>query len=130
MEQSFKKEERLCSKIVIDKLFANGTSFVVDPIKTVWIVSKLNTRYPVQVLIVVPKKNIPSAINRNKIKRRLRECYRKNKHLLYKGLKKSKNPIALALIYTSSNLVPYQEMEEKIILSLHRLVERNEMDRK
>jgi len=130
MEQSFKKEERLCSKIIIDKLFANGKSIVNSPIRLVWLESKTDKQFPAQVLIVVPKKNIPSAVNRNKIKRRMRECYRKNKNLLYEGLDKSNKTIAFALIYTKRELLTYQEIEEKIILSLHRLVKRNEVDRK
>ena len=130
MEQSFKKEERLCSKIVIDKLFASGISFVVDPIRAVSIETNIIARYPAQVLIVVPKKNIPSAVNRNTIKRRMRECYRKNRQVLYKGLEKQKITVALALIYTKNDLITYQEMEKKIILSLHRLVESYEVDHK
>lgn len=129
MEQSFKKEERLCSKVVIDQLFADGNSFVINPIRTIWIENKHKHehQYPAQVLIVVPKKNIPSAVKRNKIKRHMRECYRKNKEILYEGLK-SNRTIALALIYTMNNQIIYQEMEKKIILSLRRLVEINEVD--
>ncbi len=130
MEQSFKKEERLCSKVVIDKLFADGLSFMASPIRIVWIKTACRSDFPIKVLIVVPKKNISSAVKRNKIKRQLRECYRKNKKLLYEGLETSKSSIALALIYTKNDLVLYQELERKIILTLHRLVERNEEDNK
>ncbi|HIA36352.1 MAG TPA: ribonuclease P protein component [Flavobacteriales bacterium] len=128
MEQSFKKEERLCSKVVIDQLFADGNSFVINPIRTIWIEHKHKHQYPAQVLLVVPKKNIPSAVKRNKIKRHMRECYRKNKEILYEGLLKSNKTIALVLIYAMNDQIIYQEMEKKIILSLRRLVEINEVD--
>ena len=89
MDQSFKKEERLLSKKIIDLLFEKGVSFVNNPVRTIWLEAELKTNSPVQVLIAVPKKNVAKAVDRNTIKRRMREAYRKHKHLLYKQLQLS-----------------------------------------
>ena len=76
---SFKKEERLCNVKLIEKLFTEGSSFLVYPFRIVWL-SEVNTSsYPVQVLISVPKKRFKRAVDRNLIKRRIREVYRLNK---------------------------------------------------
>jgi len=122
MKQTFSKEERLCSKKIIDQLFDIGTSFAIPPIRAIWMESTLYTALPVQVVMVVPKKNIPKASQRNTIKRRMRESYRKNKEILYTPLIKDGKQRALALVYTANQVGSYKEIEEKIILTLHRLV--------
>lgn len=128
MDQSFKKEERLHSKKIIDLLFEKGASFTIDPIRTVWLESELNHGSPVQVLIAVPKKNISKAVHRNKLKRRMREVYRKNKSPLREALKRQGNSISLALVYTGNEVMAYADIEEKIILSLQRLSVMYEVD--
>jgi len=119
--QSFKKAERLQSKKVIDLLFEKGASFAREPIRTIWLESELKSEFPVQVLIAVPKKNIPRAVDRNRLKRRMREAYRKHKVDLYASLRSTDRKIALALVYTGRDVRAYADIEEKIILSLQRL---------
>lgn len=126
MGHTFTKAERLTSKKTIDALFNLGTSFAITPLRVIWLESKLNTSYPVQVVVVVPKKNIGRAVDRNLIKRRLRESYRKNKELLYDFLSKIGKQYALAIVFTGTEPVAYEELEGKIILSLQRLVKENE----
>ncbi|HIO72721.1 MAG TPA: ribonuclease P protein component, partial [Flavobacteriales bacterium] len=72
------------------------------------------------------KKNVARAVDRNLIKRRLREAYRKNKELLYDFLSKDGKQYALAIVFTGTAPVSYEELEGKIILSLQRLVKENE----
>ena len=128
MDQSFKKEERLHSKKIIDLLFEKGASFAIDPIRTIWLESELNPGCPVQVLIAVPKKNISKAVQRNKLKRRMREVNGKNKSPLLEALKRKGNSISLALVYTGNEVMAYAHIEEKIILSLQRLSDIYEVD--
>lgn len=92
------------------------------PFRIVWIESDLPGDFPVQVLFSVPKKKFKSAVQRNRIKRRMREAYRKNKHLLYQHLSKTEKKLALGFIYTSPAESDYHEIEQKIILSLQYLV--------
>ncbi|NJK85208.1 MAG: hypothetical protein HC906_03830 [Bacteroidales bacterium] len=70
---TFKKFERLTSKILIDRLFSEGKIFVVYPLKIFYLNGDFSFDAPAQVLISVPKKNFKKAVSRNLIKRRLRE---------------------------------------------------------
>ena len=81
---------------------------------------------PAQVLISVPKKNISTAIDRNKIKRRIREAYRKNKILYNQFLTNNSLQNAFVFHYTEKKIISYKEIETKIILILHRLQQENE----
>lgn len=126
MNQAFTKKERLCSRKIIDELFSSGKSFSVHPFRIIWIETKLNASYPVQIVISVPKKKIKKAVERNKIKRRIREAYRKNKYFLYEHLAKTGKQIAMMIIYTQTEEMMYKEIENKIIITLQRLTTKDE----
>jgi ribonuclease P protein component len=119
--QTFKKHERLKREKIIELLFSEGKHFWKSPFKVVWINHPLEGLSPAQILVVVPKKKIRKAVNRNLIKRRIREAYRLHKYEFYNCLNKHENNCALAIIYTADEILPYTEIEEKIILVLQRL---------
>lgn len=119
---TFKKEERLTNKKAFELLFNSGKSFVLSPFRLVWIETKSTSAFPVQLGISVPKKSFQKASDRNKLKRRIRESYRKNKHTLYEKLKKKNLHIALMVIYIAKNQLSYQEIERKMILSLQKVI--------
>jgi ribonuclease P protein component len=121
MRQTFTKDERLRKKILIAKLFQEGSSFFVHPFRITWISTDVPGKYPAQVLVSVPKQLIRKAVNRNKIKRRMREAYRKNKFILYDFLEQNHITLILSLTYTSKEILPYDLVQEKIIVLLHRL---------
>ena len=118
MKQTFKKEERLTNKKVFDRLFNSGQSISVPPFRLLWAENPNLT----QLGIAVPKKSFAKAVQRNKLKRRIREAYRKNKHLLYAFLKKKNLHIALMVIYTDKQELSYKEIEQKMVLSLQKLI--------
>lgn len=118
--QTFTKSERLCSKVVIDKVFVEGKTIVVPSFKLFWMPSPIEQDFPLQIVITVPKRSFKRAVDRNKLKRRIREAYRKNKVLVYEQAGERK--YSLMLIYTGKSIVPYQELEEKIIKLLKRLI--------
>ena len=124
--QTFKKEERLHEKKIIKELFEKGFNFYVSPFKVLYIDTDFDGKYPAKVLISVPGKNFKKAVDRNRIKRLMREAYRKNKHILYNALGNSSKKIAIALLYTGKVMISYSEVEPKIILILQRLVKENE----
>ncbi len=82
--------------------------------------------YPVQVIITIPKKNFPKAAHRNRIKRLIREAYRKNKSELYDYLAQKNLKIVIAIIYASKNITTFNEAEIKIKLALKRLMQQYE----
>ena len=111
---SFSKEERLCSIKLIDKLFHNGSSFLVYPYRITWLSEKLDTGYPVQVMINAPKKKFKRAVDRNLLKRRIREIYRLQKSAhLYAFLNQHSATILLGINYIGNEIGDYTFMEKK-----------------
>ncbi|MEI6764670.1 MAG: ribonuclease P protein component [Bacteroidota bacterium] len=119
--QTFRKDERLCNRRIITSLMTQGESFFIHPFVVKWMECPLQSEFPAQVVFSVPRKNISSAVNRNRVRRRVREAYRKNKDAFYEVLRSHKRECAFALIYTSKDFITYAEAERKIILILQRL---------
>jgi ribonuclease P protein component len=82
--------------------------------------------YPAQILISVSKRNFKQAVERNRIKRLIRESYRKNKEKLYHQRADRQQQLLIGLIYTAKTILSYAEIESKIILILQRLNEQDE----
>lgn len=102
---SFHKNERLCNKRQIEKLYASKCRMMVYPLSIHWIVvdgSSQSSR--LQVLIVAPKKKLHHAVDRNRMKRLMRECYRIRKHTLLQILQKTNRDMLLAINYMHSEL--------------------------
>src|SRR5471030_2413656 len=97
---TFKKEERLCNKKLIDELFHNGSSFLCYPFKASWLIIDEPRQIPAQILFSVSKKRFKRAVDRNLVKRRMREAYRLNKQQqLYDLLNSAGKKIALSVGY-------------------------------
>lgn len=127
MRQTFTKDERLRKKLLIARLFKDGAIDFIYPFRVITLISALDTSYPCQLLITVPKHNIHKATRRNLLKRRIREAYRKNKHILYDSLSEKGEQMAVCLTYTPKEILPYSLIEEKIIVLLRRLSKGNEI---
>lgn len=121
--QTFRKNERLCSRKIIQDLALKGKNIHINPIRLLWIPSILNVSIPAQAAFTVPKRNFKDAVDRNRIKRRMREAYRKNKSSLYSLISNNKNQYALLFVFTGKESITYFETEEKIKLILHRFAE-------
>ena len=119
---TFKKEERLCNKKLIDKLFHNGSSFLCYPFKASWLLVDETAEIPVQVLFSVSKKRYKRAVDRNLIKRRAREAYRLNKQQhLYDLLANANKKIIFSIGYIGKEIEPYPVMEKKMLKLLTQL---------
>ncbi len=127
MRNTFKKAERLNSKLLISKLFAVGNSFFLHPFRISFIMDEREDGPPAQILISASKRNFKSAVKRNHIKRLVREAYRKNKHIIWDYLSdKPNNQLIISVVYTGKTIASYSEVERKLILVLHSLIEKNE----
>ncbi|MBK6284708.1 MAG: ribonuclease P protein component [Draconibacterium sp.] len=116
---SFHKNERLCSKKVIDKLFIEGKSVFVYPVKIVYLETLLPEKNKVQAAFTVGKRNFKRAVKRNLIKRRMREAYRLNKQKFYDEL--GEKQLAVFFIYTAKTISDYKQIETAIIKGLKKL---------
>ena len=129
MEVSYKfsKNEKLKSKTAIELLFSKGKSINAFPLRVMYLKKNNSTGTMVNAGVSVPKKNIKLAVDRNLLKRRIREAYRLNNNELKIHLKKTGVEFNLMFIYTSKQILPYKEIEDKIKVILMRLNELSEV---
>lgn len=111
---TFSKNERLCHKVSIDELFKKGENVFLYPFKLIFKRKVEISDLPTQVLFSVSKRSFKRAIDRNWIKRRLREIYRLHKHLF-----QTKEGLAylehLAVVYVAKERIDYKELKRKFI---------------
>ena len=126
MALTFRKRERMVSQRLIDDLFAGGSSRSVAsfPLRAVY---KLRERgdhdEPLQVLISVPKKHFHHAVDRNRVKRQVREAWRRHKSLLVEALASDKQ-LLVAFVWLSDSLLSTQDVEERVAGIVKRLQEK------
>ena len=119
---TFKKKERLCNKRLIDELFHNGSSFLCYPFKVSWLLVEGPQQFPVQIVFSVSKKRYKRAVDRNLVKRRMREAYRLHKETqLYDLLNSADKKIVLSLGYIGKEIAPYDLIEIKVMKLLTQL---------
>jgi ribonuclease P protein component len=121
-EFTLKKEERLCSQKIIGDLFASGESFLAYPLKVVFLKTDTSQSYPVLAAFTVSKRNFKRAVKRNLLKRRMREAYRLNKHLLYDELATKNITLAMMFVYVGKDIVEYTAIEKGIISAFRKLL--------
>ncbi len=128
LKLTFKKEERLSSRKVIATLYESGKSFNSKCFRIIWLKHEGADTFPAQVLISVSKRNFKRAVDRNRIKRLIREAYRKNKHSFYEALTLKNKKIVFAFSYLAKEELSYAEIESKLIVTLQRLQAELEKD--
>lgn len=112
-EHTFSKQERLNKENWIKELFAKGSSFNLYPFRVIYFTHPDQT-WPVhQLLISVSTRNFKKSVDRNTLKRRIREGYRLNKPVLT-----SPKKFLVAYIYTAKEILPSNSIHEKVIRSL------------
>lgn len=118
--QTFRKDERLSGQKIIEKLFSEGKSFTVFPFRVIWLKSTFESDFPARIMISVSKRKFKRAVDRNLIKRRIREAYRRNKTDIHDFLNRQQVQCAICLIYNTERILDFSEIEEKIKLLLLR----------
>lgn len=113
---SFRKNERLSKEKWITDLFERGSSFYFHPFKVLYLPHPDSGSTTNQVLFSVPKRQFKKAVDRNKIKRRLREAYRLNKS----GLRDSGKWL-IAYIYTAKTVLPSETFQQKVLGSIQKI---------
>ena len=108
MSLTFTKEERLCSRKIIDGLRTDGHRLMVYPYSVQWLAT--DGQSGCQVLIVAPKRRLHHAVDRNRVKRLSRECWRLSKQQLYDFLSVRNLSLSLSLVYVSNEIMPYDKL--------------------
>ncbi len=128
MKQTFQKAERLTNKKIIDRLFKRGSTeiqtFYLFPFRVVYLDEQPLADTPVpslpSILISVSKRSFKHAVDRNTVRRRIRESYRLNKSLLF-GTQTSAPPAYIAFLYTAKQIISFEEIEKGMKLALRKL---------
>lgn len=116
--------ERLKSKLLTDRLFNGGGSRGMSafPLRMVYLpMERGEHQAPASIMVSVPKRCLRHAVDRNRVKRQVREAYRTNKHLLQP---KEGQVLLIAFIWMDSTLYPSEAVEHKVKNLLIRLNER------
>jgi ribonuclease P protein component len=127
---TFSKEERLSHKNEIDALFHEGLSFTLGAFRVLYLLRPpVPGGTPIKILVAVPRKKFRRAVDRNRLRRMIREAYRLNKHLLTEKRAFLPGMLHLGFIYIADREIPYALLEKEISGCLEKidriLLERN-----
>ena len=123
---TFRKRERIVSLKLIESLFGGGCSQSVAafPLRAVYMLSERQPAdAPVQLLISVPKKRFRHAVDRNRVKRQIREAYRLHKDLLYQAIPDNQR-LLLAFVWLSDEHRLSKEVTQRVTGLMKRISEK------
>jgi len=119
---SFGKKEHLKSNLSIQDLLKNGQTVSGYPLKIYWKISSDNhQKSPVRVALSVPKRKFKRAVDRNLIKRRIRESYRLNKYILVNPLRDKELNVIMIILFLSDEFISFDSVDALIRKLLHKL---------
>ena len=104
------RSERLKSEKSISLLFETGSSLSVQPIRLIFLLKSSPENFPVKIGFAVPKKNFKRSVDRNLLKRRMREAYRLNKHILIKEGQSTLPGLEIMLIYQGQKVEDFDRI--------------------
>jgi ribonuclease P protein component len=125
MAQQFtlKKEERLKRRKIIEQLFSEGRAVSAFPIRVQYKLVDELLAGSLQAGFSASSRTFKRAVDRNRIKRLMREAYRLQKAPLEQALQTKQRRLALFLIYTGKELPEYALIKEKMDVVLKKLVQ-------
>jgi ribonuclease P protein component len=117
----FNKSQRLCNKILIGRLYAEGEVVFIHPFRlTHLFVAERQDSSDVQVLLSVGKRHFKHAVDRNRIRRRMREAWRIHLPEIH-ALPFAEGTLLVSIHYVATKEETYALVREKIKLLLQRL---------
>ena len=119
------KEERICSKKLINELFTgNGRSMTAFPLRVVFMKRTIVNDQPrAAMLVSVPKRYFKHAVDRNRVKRQVREAFRRNKSIITQNLTDDHDAVAMAFVWLTNEKYPSSEIENRMVRLLTRISE-------
>lgn len=122
----FPLKEHLKSKSIVDRVYANGVSVTAYPLRAVFLELQPHEQEAVAtILISVAKKRFRHAVDRNLLKRRIREAYRLNKHILTDRLAEENKKMAVAILYIDTKHNSTELLQRKMVKLLAAILEKN-----
>ena len=119
------KEERICSKKLINELFTgNGRSMTAFPLRVVFMKRTIVDDQPrAAMLVSVPKRYFKHAVDRNRVKRQVREAFRRHKSMITQNLTDDHESVAMAFVCLTNEKYPSSEVENRMVRLLTRISE-------
>ena len=111
MRNTLGKQERLKSKKLIEKLYAEGDSVKTFPLRLMYVQTAHTSEFPCQVGVSVAKRNYKLAVDRNRLKRLMRETYRLQKQIVYNNLDE---PYVFMISYIGREEIKYEDLYLKM----------------
>ncbi len=125
-KNTFPLKEHLKSKSTVEKLYADGASVTAYPLRAVFIEIPATQQEPTAtILISVAKKRFRHAVDRNLVKRRIREAYRLNKHGFVASLEEQGKKMAVAILYIDTKHNSTEFLKKKMVKLLASIIEKN-----
>lgn len=124
-KEDLPKYERICKENDIQVLFDKGQGFSVYPFRVIFLFRHDESRpVTVRLLVSVSKKRFHHAFKRNRVKRLIRESWRRNKAPLYEICEKDNISLDVALVYTATVIHSYEEMFERTRKAINELIKK------
>jgi len=130
INNKFPKEERLCGSKTTELLFSQGDRSIGSfPVRLVWLAIPYDPqRGYVQLLVSAPKRHLHEAVKRNRVKRQIREFYRKNNKSLKELMAVHEKTLLLAVLYSDRNLWDSPRLDQRLSAALSKLQSRLESE--
>ncbi|MCK7589482.1 ribonuclease P protein component [Subsaxibacter sp. CAU 1640] len=111
MKFTFNKKEKLKSEKLITQLFEEGQSVAAYPLRMVYLQTSFDDDIKVKAGVSVSKRNFKKAVDRNRIKRLMREAYRLQKASYFNNLSES---YALMILYIGKDGTDFETVNHKM----------------
>jgi ribonuclease P protein component len=119
---SYNKFEKLKSRKQIELLFAQGKSISSFPVKVFYLPVENTPEHPVQVGVGVSARNFKKAVDRNTIKRRMREAYRLHKLPLHEHLIAKQKSVAVFILWIDKQLPTTEALKDLMPTVIEKLI--------
>jgi ribonuclease P protein component len=126
LKEGLPKSQRIYLKKAVQTLFEEGKGFSLYPFRVIvhlYDAENQEDALP-RILVSVSKKRFHHAIKRNRVKRLIRESWRKNKAELMKLCQSNNKTLDVAFVYNATVILKYEEIEAKMKIVVERLVEK------
>lgn len=123
MDYRFGKKYKLCSEKQIQLVFDSKKSVKSYPLLVNYADLTVKTNAPFQITVSAPKRNFKKAHDRNRIKRQVRESIRQNKLILETFLIENNKQVALFMIYTAREEIPFETLQKKMKQILNQIIQ-------
>jgi ribonuclease P protein component len=125
LKLTFGKDEKLCSRTIIERLFKKGSteviSFYLFPFRVLYIIDPDSSKALPQVLCSVSKRSFKRAVDRNLLRRRSKEAYRHQKHLLTQ-LHGDSRPSYIAFLYLAKEIENYSVIQKGMTRCVQKMI--------